>query len=174
MREFQIAFILAGIILIILSWLYIRHCKKQIKRKIRSLDYKMSFKESLDLAELPVVTFYQGKNKINFILDTGSNLSIIDKTVADKLRIEPNELNVNLIGIDGNPQDAPTGLMKIAYKDIQFEDVFQIIDMSKSFKAIKDSTGVSIHGVLGNAFFQKYQYVIDFEEMIAYSKKKHK
>lgn len=168
MTEFNIASILAGIIILILGYLWTQRYNKRIKEP----NCKMSFRESLDLAELPVVTFYQGKTKINFILDTGSNLSIIDKSVASRLEIEPSDLNVSIIGIEGNSKNVTTGVMKVAYKDIQFEDVFQIIDMSKSFKSIKDRTGVTVHGILGNGFFQKYQYVLDFESMIAYTKKR--
>ena len=37
--------------------------------------------------------------------------------------------------------------------------------------AIKNATGVTIHGVIGNKFMQKYKYILDFDKMIAYSKK---
>ena len=35
----------------------------------------ISFKESIDLTELPVITMYNGGQKLNFLLDTGSNIS---------------------------------------------------------------------------------------------------
>ena len=38
----------------------------------------MSFKEAMDLVELPVVTFYNGDKKLNFLLDTGSNMCVIN------------------------------------------------------------------------------------------------
>ena len=44
-------------------------------------------------------------------------------------------------------------------------------DMSSSFDVIKRSTGVNIHGILGTAFFNKYKYILDFDKLIAYSKK---
>ena len=40
----------------------------------------MSFKEAMDLVELPVVTFLNGKEKLNFLLDTGSNISQINSS----------------------------------------------------------------------------------------------
>ena len=39
---------------------------------------KISFKEGLDLTELPIVTFNQGDVKLHFLLDTGSNISFIN------------------------------------------------------------------------------------------------
>ena len=50
-------------------------------------DY-MSFRESLDLADLPIVTFKQGDVKLNLILDTGANYSIIDKEVEKSITTE--------------------------------------------------------------------------------------
>ena len=42
---------------------------------------KISFKETLDLTDLPIVTFEQNGNKINFLLDTGANRSVINKAI---------------------------------------------------------------------------------------------
>ena len=44
--------------------------------------------------------------------------------------------------------------------------------MSEAFKKIKDGNGATIHGLIGNSFMQKYKYVLDFDEMVAYSKHK--
>ena len=35
---------------------------------------------------------------------------------------------------------------------------------------VKEETGVTIHGILGNTFFEKYGFVIDFKDFIAYAK----
>ena len=53
--------------------------KKIIHKFLNIHPDAMSFQNSMDLAELPVVTFRQGDKKINFLLDTGSNNCIIDK-----------------------------------------------------------------------------------------------
>ena len=45
----------------------------------------MSFKEAMDLVELPVVTFYNGDKKLNFLLDTGSNISQINSSILPLL-----------------------------------------------------------------------------------------
>ena len=41
---------------------------------VRKKSSEISFREAMDLAELPVITFYNGDKKINFLLDTGSNI----------------------------------------------------------------------------------------------------
>ena len=44
--------------------------------------------------------------------------------------------------------------------------------MNTVFTSIKNETGVTLHGLIGNSFMQKYKYVLDFDEMVAYSKHK--
>ena len=34
---------------------------------------------------------------------------------------------------------------------------------------IKLEYGINLHGILGSTFFQKYRYVLNFDELVAYS-----
>ena len=73
-----IGIILAVIILSIIINGVEDYCKQR-KR------VNMSFKEAMDLVELPVVTFYNGDKKLNFLLDTGSNISQINSSILPLL-----------------------------------------------------------------------------------------
>lgn len=132
----------------------------------------MSFKEAMDLAELPVVTFYNGDKKLNFLLDTGSNISQINSSVLpllDHKKVE--EKNMDVIGIEGNKVNTEFCEMTITYKGQEFVGEFCIHDLDDAFAIIKEESGVQVQGILGSLFFQKYKYVLDFENLIAYSKK---
>lgn len=131
----------------------------------------MSFREALALADLPVITFYQKGVKLNFLFDTGANLSVIDSSVISKIEAEPTDRIARLSGIGGSISNVPIVNITFQYKEEEFTESFQSADMSSTFSAIKKSTGVTIHGMIGNAFMQKYKYVLDFDDMIAYSKK---
>lgn len=141
---------------------------KDTNKRINSY---MSFRESMDLTELPVVTFYQGDKKINFLLDTGSNNSLINAYCG--LDIEFNGTNVEseIYGINGEKIMAKCAKIKFSYKDFTFNYNFQVCDLSNTFEAIKKETGVNIHGILGNQFFKEYSYILDFNKLVAYSKK---
>ena len=134
-------------------------------------DSCMSFRESMDLTELPVVTFYQGDKKINFLLDTGSNNSLINAYCG--LDIEFNGTNVEseIYGINGEKIVAKCAKIKFSYKDFTFDYNFRVCDLSNTFETIKKETGVNIHGTLGNQFFKEYSYILDFDKLVAYSKK---
>ena len=133
----------------------------------------MSFKEALDLTELPVVTFYNGGKKINFLLDTGSNASYFN--IRDVERLEKYE-RINKVSpeiVTGSSVIEEThGYIRIPleYRDTTYSDDFVLYEISDSFDDIKKESGVSIHGILGNQFFTKYRYVLDFDKMIAYMK----
>lgn len=131
----------------------------------------ISFKESLDLAEIPVITFYQNETKLNFLLDTGSNISIIDKKVYDIIETKETNRQSTLAGLGGEYSTNPIVTITFTYLEKIFTDDFQVVDMTSTFATIKQRTGVTINGIIGSKFMQKYKYVLDFKEMIAYSKK---
>lgn len=132
----------------------------------------MSFKEAMDLVELPVVTFLNGNKKLNFLLDTGSNISQINSSILPFLEHKKiKEKNMDVTGIEGNKTNTEFCEMTITYKGQIFIGEFCIHNLDDAFAIIKEETGVQIHGILGSLFFQKYKYIFDFESLIAYSKK---
>ena len=157
--------ILSIIILIAYIVNKVESCKKE-------LNSRMSFKESLDLVEMPIVTFYQGDKKLNFMLDTGSNLSIIDSNAVSKLDINYTKLDKksDIIGIYGDSKVANSINIRFVYKNLEFDYDFQCMDLSEAVNSIKQD-GITIHGILGNQFFVKYKYILDFNDLVAYSKK---
>lgn len=143
-------------------------------KKHRKNSTTISFKESLDLTEMPIVTFTHNGNKLNFLLDTGSNHNLIDESAADLLKISAGEMVMHTSVNAGGKEKAeprPKVEMTVGYKDNVFTDSFYIIDMAEPFNEIKKESGVTVHGIIGNAFMSKYKYVLDFDEMIAYYKK---
>lgn len=141
------------------------------ENKIELNNRKMSFKESMDLAEMPVVTFYQGDNKFNFLLDTGSNYSHISKEAAKEIQGEIINTQAKVSGIG---EGITSGVCKttLSYKGTSYDIDLSITDhLTDAFAAIKAETGVQVHGLIGNQFFQKHKYVLDFEELVAYTKK---
>ena len=131
----------------------------------------MSFKEAIDLVELPVVTFYNGDKKFNFLLDTGATISVINSNILDNFTHEKVESTGILWGMEGNKINVSYIKASLIYKDKTYEENFQVVDMTASFNAVKAESGVTLSGILGNSFFKKYQYVLDFNSLIAYSKK---
>lgn len=144
--------------------------KKLINKVFNIHKDAMSFQSGMDLAELPVVTFYQGKQKINFLLDTGSNNCVIDKSFLPKIEYKMCNAETHLTGLEGNTQKAGICIINMSYKDRDYKSAFVVQDLSAAFTSIKKETGVTINGMLGSKFFNEFKYVLDFDELIAYSK----
>lgn len=131
---------------------------------------KISFRESMDLVELPIVTFHNNGKKLNFLLDTGASYSSINKDALPGLIYTETEETGYGMGIEGIvKEDNGYVLMDIKYRDQSYEENFQVLDLSQAFGVIKQDFGINLHGILSSTFFQKYRYVLDFDELVAYS-----
>lgn len=130
---------------------------------------RMSFRETMDLTGLPIVTFRQGENKFNFVLDTGAYSSIIDSRVLDKLQYTELEGKSVGYGIDGKEHHMDRVGIVLTYKDKDYSDAFRVLDMTASFDALKRDYGVTVHGLLSSSFFERYKYVLNYNELVAYS-----
>ena len=158
---------IVGVVILVLVIAFIINTIDGIRKRNNS---KISFKEAIDLVELPVVTFYNGDTKLNFLLDTGSNVSYINSSIIPLLVHEKTDKEMNTIGIEGNKVSNQFCKMSVAYKNQVFEEEFSIADLDEAFGVVKQESGVQIHGILGSKFFEKYKYVLDFKELTAYIK----
>ena len=108
--------------------------------------------------------------ELNFLLDTGSSQSLINASMLLSLETKMIEDTMFIVGTDGNKISSNLCIMKVGYKDQEFEHNFAIKDLDEAFGVVKQESGVQIHGILGSDFLQKYKYVLDFKELIAYPK----
>lgn len=132
---------------------------------------KMSFRESMDLTELPIVTFHQGNEKFNFLLDTGSNHSHISADTLQRIKGTPMVGEVNVSGSGGSVSVDKAIQSELSYKDNTYKIVLLVGEhLNEAFKTIKETTGVSIHGIIGSTFLNENKYVLDFDELVAYTK----
>lgn len=154
-----------GVVILVLVVAFIANTIDDMRKRNNS---KISFKEAMDLVELPVVTFYNGDKKLNFLLDTGSNVSYINSSIIHLLDHEKTDKEMNTIGIEGNKVSNQFCKMSVTYKNRVFEEEFSITDLDEAFGVVKQESGVQIHGILGSKFFERYKYVLDFKELIAY------
>lgn len=131
----------------------------------------ISFGPGFALTELPIISLYQGENHFNFLLDTGSNDSIIDSNILDKLEYDMSDKQNSLFGMEGNKEIVSICNITLSYNGVDFPYEYNIRDMSAAFGSIKTESGVTLHGIIGSKFFNKYKYVLDFESLIAYAKR---
>ena len=130
----------------------------------------MSFREAMDLTNLPIVTFYQGDKKFNFLLDTGATLSVINQAALESITHTTINKTGELYGVDGVKREVSYASINLAYKNKDYTEEFQVLDMQEAIDQVKAESGVNMVGIIGSEFFRKYKYVLDFDELVAYSK----
>ena len=128
--------------------------------------------EGLNLTGLPIVTLTNNGHKLNFVLDTGSANSLINKDELGRVAFENTDYVSSISGIDNKVRKEEVVVkMSLVYKDKITEGLFVVTDLNDVFASIRSETGVQLHGLLGSNFFAENKYVIDYNEMVAYSKR---
>lgn len=152
-----IAILVIGILTLFMHLFEIIELKRTKRKK------KISFKETIALTDLPIVTFYNNGNKLNFILDTGSNRSVLNSEELDICKYRKLHGTNSLHGVDGITREVSNIELTLMYDDKEYVDIFQVTDLSDALNKLFEDTGIKIHGVLGNTFFTKYRSCVDFD-----------
>lgn len=132
-----------------------------------------SLKETMTDIGVPIVTLKNGGKEFNFILDTGSDISHIDSNIKDSLsnieEVEGDNLTVTTANgsVEGNNNWIRVPLN---YKKQSFIEDFMPLDLHDSFEVLREDTGIQLHGILGGTFLRKYRYVLDYVDLVAYTK----
>ena len=144
-----------------------------VRDELKKEKTKISFKESLDLVELPVITFMNNNRKLNLLIDSGSDISYLCKKVISEFNlILEEEVGLNIMtGIKSMDSVCNKVKLNLSFKDNNFEEEFIILpELDQQFDTIKKENGVKIDGVLGNSFLSKYKYIIDYKDLSVYMK----
>lgn len=129
-----------------------------------------SFKKGMDLTDLPIVSFYQGDVKLNFILDTGASYNVLDAKILSRIEHTKRAYDVSVYGLAGKIQSEVCSV-NLEYQGKKYKTEFAVNSEEQSvFDVFKTRDGLDVHGLIGSAFFHEYHYIIDFDKLIAYSK----
>ena len=126
--------------LVILAYLFARIVDTVRKRnKITSTD-RISFRETLDLTELPIVTFRNNDKKFNFLLDTGATNSVINKSTLSDMVFNSTNKKDTIYGSDGHIEEV---------------DIVSI-DIKSSWDLLGSITGASYQDELVDQIFSNF------------------
>lgn len=158
--------------LLIVCAAFVAHIVDKVRLRERN---KMSFMEAFNLTEMTIVTLFNDGHKLNFLLDTGSNDAYISKSASQIEGLSFKNIKaegISVTGSMGTCNSTEAIRIPLTYKDYTYNTDLYILDsLDDSFKSIKESDGVQLHGILGTLFLQKHNFVLDFDELVAYKKK---
>ncbi len=148
-----------------------------VKKEYNLFQDTISFNENYlkGNSELPVMELRIEGRVCNFLLDSGANINILNEDIFNEIN---HDGHIELIKakkgdvVFGNGPIAFPGVAKLnfSHKRTKFEENFDIVNTNACFDQIFKDTGVRIDGVIGNQFFKKNQWSLDFDKMVVWVK----
>ena len=132
---------------------------------------KIPFGETMAELTLPVVDFTNNGKTFNFLVDTGASYSVIDSRILKKIKHIKLKDTGNAYGVEGNIVPVEYAKITLNHEKGEFTDDFQVMKV-EAFDNIKKANKIEIIGILGSSFLEKYGFVIDFNNLIIYTKSK--
>lgn len=123
-------------------------------------------------SDLPVLTLTNNGIALNFLIDTGSNISHICPSAAELIdhKYLGESKNTTVAGLGGINQGVK--VCSATFKDTLSREYNLTLTISEGLeettKYIESATGFKIHGLLGTDFLKKYKYIIDFKTLEVY------
>ena len=126
------------------------------------------FKESMDLLSMPIITFENNGAKLHFLLDTGSNNSLIDIDCLEGLEIIAKR-DIQEIMVTAGDTVPLMGeiIMDVNYLNIPFKEKFTVTSLSKQFDEAFEGK-IKVHGIIGSKFLRRNKCILDFEKLAVY------
>ena len=131
---------------------------------------RLSFTDNMGRLNLPVVSLTNNGQSFNFLIDTGATLSVIDSNALDKLAYTKTETTGSAYGVDGNIIPVEYARIELNHENTKFVEEFQIMRVN-GFDNIKESDKIEIVGILGSTFLKRYDFTINYKDLIISTKK---
>lgn len=149
---------------IYIYWVYTRDTYIVRIKKNQIIEFKSSF----DLTGLPIIVFYQGDKKYNFLIDSGSNITYINQDSDIERQMTDNK-DV-FMGANGSDISCQYANINLYRDNAKYEIKIAVANLNNAFAELKSNYGVQLTGIIGCDFMNKYKYCIDFKECIVYAR----
>ena len=151
--------------------------KQSVRRMTRLANYrrkpKLSNYHVITSLEVPLsktgliyATFTCKGKKMNFLIDTGSNISYVESSAISGMDLELKQCNESAKGITGHQEIGFYCSMVLETPTTVTVIDLPISDFHDAFASVEEECGVKLHGLLGNNFLQASKYVIDYDKMM--------
>ena len=126
---------------------------------------KILLQQSLIQVGLPLLIVKAQAKNLCFLLDTGSNINVLDKRVAEFFRLPAGSTQHRQFGIDGTLQITDVVKLTFSLEEREYKADFSVMDLSSAFGKVEKESGIQIHGLLGCSFMEQQKWVLDFEKL---------
>lgn len=126
---------------------------------------KILLQKSLTQVGLPLILVKAQAQYLCFLLDTGSNINVLDKRVAEFFQLSGRTVQQQQFGIDGTLQTTDVVKLTFSLEEREYKADFSVMDLSSAFGKVEEESGIQIHGLLGCSFMEQQKWVLDFEKL---------
>ena len=126
---------------------------------------KVSLQQSLIHLGLPLILIKAQAKNLCFLLDTGSNINVLDRRVAEFFQLSSGTVQRQQFGIDGTLQTTDVVKLTFSLEEREYKADFSVMDLSSAFGKVEEESGIQIHGLLGCSFMEQQKWVLDFEKL---------
>lgn len=131
-----------------------------------------SFSQGFKSPNIPIATFTQGDKELNFIIDTGSDDNVINKSALEDIEYKTLEHSGTLAGV-GGVYDVGACEISFQHDGETFTTKFLVSDhLQEAFDNVRKAHAIPLHGMIGSKFLMSNNIILDFNNMIAYNKNK--
>lgn len=118
---------------------------------------------------LPLIIVKAQAKNLCFLLDTGSNINVLDRRVAEFFQLSGGTAKQRQFGIDGELQTTDVVKLAFSLEEQEYKANFSVMDLSSAFGKVEEESGIQIHGLLGCSFMEQQKWILDFEKLCLYT-----
>lgn len=155
------------LLVILLSVYVIYFLVTQIKHKLQSVSFVKNYAKT----GLAVITLKRGEKDYNFVVDSGSTVSVYDcNFLKDLGSYTTGKSTISAMTVNGETESSGTINTTFHSKLGVFDIKLHLYDLRKSFSWDEEEYGCTVHGLLGADFLAENNLVIDFDNFKIYKK----
>lgn len=138
---------------------------------VKKYKSRTSFKKYLDTIGNPIVPFACNGYRVFMLIDTGASSSHITEDAIKALNAKKLDKHINSVGFGGMSEKSDIYSITLGYKHKNYPvEVCASKALKQGLYSIYINYGVTVHGVLGGDFLDKYNFVIDYKNCTLYRK----
>ena len=123
----------------------------------------------VSLEKIPIVKCQINGIEAFFVLDSGSDVSLLHSLYADQYDFSfKKKAHKSIVGLSGGSQSLHiVPEVKLIANTTQFETDYYTTDLSTIVESLEKSTGFTISGIIGMDIMRKYGFTIDYASKTA-------
>lgn len=115
--------------------------------------------------KVPIVQGEVNGQKVFWIIDTGASYSILDVSLSNTLdfKLEVSSSQDEIAGVGGVVFPQSTSQVRAKLGGVELDITFKAQDLSAVRRAIQNTTGINIAGVLGSDWMTRNDIIVDYK-----------